>query len=129
MTVWDITVQKTGAFVVSRLLLAPLSAFFMSIFLWLIDVPYWLPLGLFTGVVSQFIPTIGTYLGIALPRLVAVFNDPLDVVDHHLRHCLPADRELTSSLRRSPPRPSIFIRPSPSPRSSSARRSSVRSGH
>ena len=80
VTVWDITVQKTGAFVVSRLLLALLSAFFMSVFLWAIDVPYWLPLGLFTGVVSQFIPTIGTYIGIALPCIVAVFNDPLDVV-------------------------------------------------
>lgn len=79
-TVWDITVQKTGAFVVSRLLLALVSAFFMSVFLLVIGVPYWLPLGLFTGIVSQFIPTIGTYLGILLPALVAVFNDPLDVV-------------------------------------------------
>ena len=79
-TVWDIMVQKTGAFVVSRLLLALLAAFFMSIFLLLIGVPYWLPLGLFTGIVSQFIPTLGTYLGILLPALVAVFNDPLDVV-------------------------------------------------
>ena len=79
-TIWDITVQKTGAFVVSRLLLALLAAVFMSGFLLLIGVPYWLPLGLFTGVVSQFIPTIGTYLGILLPALVAVFNDPLDVV-------------------------------------------------
>ena len=79
-TVWDITVQKTGAFVVSRLLLALIAAFFMSIFLLVIGVPYWLPLGLFTGIVSQFIPTIGTYLGILLPCLVAVFNDPLDVV-------------------------------------------------
>lgn len=79
-TVWDITVQKTGAFVVSRLLLALLAAFFMSIFLLAIGVPYWLPLGLFTGIVSQFIPTLGTYLGILLPCLVAVFNDPLDVV-------------------------------------------------
>jgi predicted PurR-regulated permease PerM len=79
-TVWDITVQKTGAFVVSRLLLALLSAFFMSLFLLVIGVPYWLPLGLFTGIVSQFIPTIGTYLGILLPCLVAVFNDPLDAV-------------------------------------------------
>jgi len=79
-TVWDITVQKTGAFVVSRLLLALLAAVFMSGFLLLIGVPYWLPLGLFTGVVSQFIPTIGTYLGILLPALVAVFNDPLAVV-------------------------------------------------
>ncbi len=79
-TVWDITVQKTGAFVVSRLLLALLAAFFMSLFLLIIGVPYWLPLGLFTGIVSQFIPTIGTYLGILLPCLVAVFNDPLDCV-------------------------------------------------
>ena len=72
--------QKTGAFVVSRLLLALISAFFMSLFLWFIDVPYWAALGLFTGVVSQFIPTIGTYLGIILPCLVAVFNDPKDVI-------------------------------------------------
>ena len=72
--------QKTGAFVVSRLLLALLAAFFMSLFLLIIGVPYWLPLGLFTGIVSQFIPTIGTYLGILLPCLVAVFNDPLDCV-------------------------------------------------
>lgn len=80
VTVWDITVQKTGGFVVSRLLLALISTLFMSIFLFIIDVPYWFALGLFTGVVSQFIPTVGTYLGIALPCLVAVFNDPLDVV-------------------------------------------------
>ncbi len=79
-TVWDITVQKTGAFVVSRLLLALIAAFFMSLFLLVIGVPYWLPLGLFSGIVSQFIPTVGTYLGIMLPMLVAVFNDPLDAV-------------------------------------------------
>jgi predicted PurR-regulated permease PerM len=80
VTVWDITVQKTGAFVVSRLVLAFIASMFMAIFLAFIGVPYWLPLGLFTGIVSQFIPTIGTYLGILLPALVAVFNDPLDVV-------------------------------------------------
>lgn len=80
VTVWDITVQKTGAFVVSRLVLAFIASMFMAIFLALIGVPYWLPLGLFTGIVSQFIPTIGTYLGILLPALVAVFNDPLDVL-------------------------------------------------
>jgi predicted PurR-regulated permease PerM len=79
-TVWDITVQKTGAFVVSRLLLALIAGILMALFLAFIGVPYWLPLGLFTGVVSQFIPTLGTYLGILLPALVALFNDPLDVV-------------------------------------------------
>lgn len=80
VTVWDIAVRKTGGFVVSRLLLAILSAAVTAGFLWAIDVPYWLPLGLWTGVVSQFIPTIGTYLGIALPAFVALFNDPLDVI-------------------------------------------------
>jgi len=80
VTVWDITVQKTGAFVVSRLVLAFISGALMALFLAFIGVPYWLPLGLFTGVVSQFIPTLGTYLGIILPALVALFNDPLDVL-------------------------------------------------
>ena len=34
-------------------------------------VPYWLPLALFCGIVSQFVPTIGTYLGGALPIVFA----------------------------------------------------------
>ena len=78
--VWRIAVQKTGGFVISRLVLAVLSASFHSIFFFVIDIPYWLPLGIFAGVVSQFIPTVGTYIGIALPCLVAVFNEPLDAI-------------------------------------------------
>jgi len=46
----------------------------------LIDIPYWLPMGIFAGVVSQFIPTIGTYIGVALPALFAAFEDPLDIL-------------------------------------------------
>lgn len=75
-TVWDLAVQKTGGFVVSRLLLALLSSFCTGIFFLLLGVPYWLPMALWVGLVSQFIPTIGTYLAIALPVLVVVFNDP-----------------------------------------------------
>ncbi|MGB2839543.1 MAG: AI-2E family transporter, partial [Actinomycetes bacterium] len=67
--VWQIAIEKTGGYVVSRLALAVLSATFTSAFLLIIDVPYWLPLGIWTGVVSQFIPTLGTYLGGALPAL------------------------------------------------------------
>lgn len=33
--------------------------------------PYWLPLALFCGIVSQFVPTVGTYIGGALPVLFA----------------------------------------------------------
>jgi predicted PurR-regulated permease PerM len=78
--VWDISVQKAGGFVISKLALATLSAGFHSFFFYLIDIPFWLPMGIFAGVVSQFIPTIGTYIGVALPALFAVFDEPIDVL-------------------------------------------------
>jgi len=79
-TVWETAVDKTGGYVVSRLLLAGLSSVFIGAFLWLIGVPSWLPLALFTGLVSQFVPTIGTYVAIALPALVALIHQPIDAL-------------------------------------------------
>jgi predicted PurR-regulated permease PerM len=78
--IWDISVQKAGGFVISKLALATLSAVFHCLFFAFIDIPYWLPMGIFAGVVSQFIPTIGTYIGVALPALFAVFEQPIDVL-------------------------------------------------
>ena len=78
--VWETSIDKTGGYVVSRLILAGLSSFFHAIFFYLIGLPSWLPLALFTGMVSQFVPTIGTYIGIALPALVAVIHQPLDAL-------------------------------------------------
>ena len=78
--VWDIAVIKTGGFVVSKVVLASLSAFFHCTFFAIIGVPYWLPMGIFAGVVSQFIPTIGTYIGIVVPAIFAAFNNPINVV-------------------------------------------------
>ena len=78
--VWDISVTKAGGFVISKIALATLSAVFHVGFFYLIDVPYWLPMGIFAGVVSQFIPTIGTYMGVALPALFSAFSDPLDIL-------------------------------------------------
>ena len=71
-TVWTIAVEKTGGYVVSRLVLAALSTVVTAIFLLILGVPYWLPLAIWTGLVSQFIPTIGTYLAILLPALIAL---------------------------------------------------------
>jgi predicted PurR-regulated permease PerM len=79
-TVWEIAVRKTGGYVVSRLLLAVISGFFTGIVLVLLDVPYWLPLAIWTGAVSQFIPTIGTYLAIAVPALIALSGEPADAL-------------------------------------------------
>jgi predicted PurR-regulated permease PerM len=79
-TVWEIAVEKTGGYVVSRLVLAALNAGATGVLLWAIGVPYWLPLAIWTGVVSQFIPTVGTYLAIALPALIALSDQPVDAV-------------------------------------------------
>lgn len=79
-TVWEIAVEKTGGYVVSRLVLAAISALFTGVFLWLLGVPFWLPLAIWTGVVSQFIPTLGTYLAIAVPALVALAKQPTDAL-------------------------------------------------
>lgn len=79
-TVWEIAVNKTGGYVVSRLALAALSAALTGVFLLLLGVPYWLPLAIWTGVVSQFIPTLGTYLAIAVPAVVALSAQPRDAL-------------------------------------------------
>jgi len=78
--IWDISVTKAGGFVISKIALATLSAIAHVAFFYLIDVPYWLPMGIFAGIVSQFIPTIGTYIGVALPALFSAFADPLDIL-------------------------------------------------
>lgn len=80
ITVWTISVEKTGGYVVSKLLLAALSAVFHVTFFWFIDVPFWLPLGIFAGIVGQFIPTIGTYIGVALPALFALLDKPINAL-------------------------------------------------
>jgi predicted PurR-regulated permease PerM len=80
VTTWDITVKKTGGFVISKLLLALASATAHSLFFAAIGLPYWLPLGLITGITSQFIPTVGTYIGILIPVLFAAFSDPISAV-------------------------------------------------
>ncbi|MEP6648331.1 MAG: AI-2E family transporter [Lapillicoccus sp.] len=81
VTVWEISVEKTGGYVVSKVALAALSAFFHSVFFAIIGVPYWLPLGVLAGIVGQFIPTIGTYIGVALPALFTLVSDkPINAV-------------------------------------------------
>ena len=78
--VWDISVRKAGGFVISRLALAIISSAAHALFFWIIDVPYWLPMAIFAGFVSQFIPTVGTYIGLIVPALFAAFADPWDVL-------------------------------------------------
>lgn len=71
LLVWTIVQGQISGFLFSRTILAVLNAAFTAVFLVAINVPYWLPLSLFCGLTSQFVPTVGTYLGGALPILFA----------------------------------------------------------
>ncbi|MEJ5254726.1 MAG: AI-2E family transporter [Acidimicrobiales bacterium] len=73
---WEIAIDKTGGYLYSRSLLAGLSTLVHWIVFELLGVNYALALALFVGIVSQFVPTVGTYLAGALPVLVALASDP-----------------------------------------------------
>jgi predicted PurR-regulated permease PerM len=80
LRIWELAIESTGGYVYSRALLAGVSAAATWLALTLIGVPYPLALGLWVGLVSQFVPTIGTYLAGALPVLIALFEDPVDAL-------------------------------------------------
>jgi predicted PurR-regulated permease PerM len=74
--VWEVAIEKTGAYLYSRLLLALVSGFATFIVLSILEVPFAVPLSVWMGLVSQFIPTVGTYIAMALPLLVTVVESP-----------------------------------------------------
>jgi len=74
--VWEVAIEKTGAYLYSRLLLALVSGSATFIVLSILDVPFAVPLSVWMGLVSQFIPTVGTYIAMALPLLVTVVESP-----------------------------------------------------
>ncbi|QTA35199.1 AI-2E family transporter [Streptomyces sp. CA-256286] len=73
---WEIAVDKTGGYIYSRGLMALISGVAHYILLVVLGVPYAPALAVWVGLVSQFIPTIGTYLAGALPMLIAFTVNP-----------------------------------------------------
>lgn len=73
---WEIAVDKTGGYIYSRGLMALVSGVAHYILLEILGVPYAPVLAVWVGLVSQFLPTIGTYLAGALPMLIAFTIDP-----------------------------------------------------
>ena len=67
LRVWKIAIEKTGEYIYSRGLLAIISTIVHWIAFAIIGVPFALPLALWVGLVSQFVPTVGTYIAGALP--------------------------------------------------------------
>lgn len=80
-TVFSITIDKVGGWVYSRGALAAISALFHFVIFLLIGLPYPFALALWVGVISQFIPTIGTYIAGAVPVFIGlVSGDPIDAL-------------------------------------------------
>jgi predicted PurR-regulated permease PerM len=73
---WEIAIDRTSAYVTYRLILASLSAVVLGVALHLFDVPYAASLGIWVGVVSQFVPTVGTYLAGIVPVAIALGESP-----------------------------------------------------
>ena len=74
---WELAIDKTGGYLYSRALLALLSAVFHTAAFSVIGLRYPVALGIWVGLVSQFLPVIGTYLAGVLPVLVALLDDPI----------------------------------------------------
>ena len=80
LSTWELAISKTGNFMYSRGLLGIFSAVFTFIILVALGVPFALPLAIWMGVVSQFLPVIGTFIAAALPIAIALIHNPRDAV-------------------------------------------------
>jgi predicted PurR-regulated permease PerM len=74
---WDLAIEKTGGYLYSRALLALISAFFHWIAFQAIGTPAPVAMALWVGIVSQFLPVVGTYLAGVLPLLLTFLDSPL----------------------------------------------------
>lgn len=72
----DIAIDKTGGYFYSRALLAGFAAAVGWAAFTVIGLPFALALALWLGVLSQFVPVFGTYIGGILPLLIALLESP-----------------------------------------------------
>ena len=125
---WEIAIQKTGGYLYSRLLLGIIQAVFHYIAFVIIGVPYPLALALFVGVVSQFVPVVGTYIANGFPALIALAIDPVKAVWVVSSPSCSSRSRTTSPRPASPPARCRCTRRWPSDRCSPASGCSAPSG-
>ena len=73
---WELAIDKTGGYLYSRALLAGLSAFFHWVLFQAIGIQAPVAMALWVGLISQFLPVVGTYIAGALPVLVQFVDSP-----------------------------------------------------
>ena len=72
----EVAIDRTGGYFYSRALLAGISASVAWATFTIIGIPFPLALALWMGIVSQFVPVLGTYIGGILPLAVALIESP-----------------------------------------------------
>jgi predicted PurR-regulated permease PerM len=80
LAIWEMAVAKTGGYIYSRLFIGLASALAHTVVLLIIGVPFALPLGLWMGAMTAFVPLVGVYLGSILLLIVAAVNEPVDAL-------------------------------------------------
>ena len=74
---WELAGTKTGGYLYSRALLAVLSAIFHWVVFQSLGTAAPVALALWVGIVSQFLPVVGTYLAGVLPVLLTFLDSPV----------------------------------------------------
>lgn len=80
LSTWELAANKTGGYLYSRALLALISAVFHWIVFQSLGTAAPVALALWVGIVSQFLPVVGTYLAGVLPVLLTFLDSPLKAV-------------------------------------------------
>ena len=74
---WELAIDKTGGYLYSRALLAAVSAFAHWVVFQSLGTAAPLALAIWVGLISQFIPVIGTYIAGVLPVLITFIDSPI----------------------------------------------------
>jgi predicted PurR-regulated permease PerM len=77
---WNLAIDKTGGYLYSRALLAVISSFIHWAAFQTIGIPAPIAMAVWVGIVSQFIPVLGTYLAGILPVLLTFLESPLQAL-------------------------------------------------
>ena len=80
LEVWDIGTAKTGGYIVSRLILVVIALVVHWVAFELLGVRFALVLAIWVGLISQFVPVIGTYVSAVLPVFVALADRPISAL-------------------------------------------------
>ena len=76
LSIWNLAIDKTGGYIYSRLILAVISFFVHWLVFWLVGAPFPVPMAMWVGLISQFVPVIGTYIAGALPVIIGLLDKP-----------------------------------------------------